>query len=79
MTKAKALFTLSEYLKKYQINLTHSKKHKLARTVAQAYKDMYQEEPPDTYRPNEKGKSIRVGKGYPLEFIPEIEKALEHL
>lgn len=79
MTNSKALFTLSEYLERYQIKLDHSKKYKLAMTVAQAYTDMYQEEPANAYRPNDKGKSIRMGKGYPLEFIPEIEKALERL
>lgn len=77
MTDTKALFTLNEYLERYQINLDRSKKHKLASLVAQAYKDMYQEKPTNAYRPNDKGKSMRTGKGYPTEFIPSIKKALK--
>ena len=77
MTDNKALFTLNEYLEGHQINLDRSKKHKLASSVAQAYKDMYQEEPTNAYRPNDKGKSIRIGKGYPMEFITSIKEALK--
>lgn len=79
MTKDKPLFTLTEYLEKHKIDLDRSQLMKAARFVALAYKEIYKEDPPEAYRPNEKGKSIRMGKGYPIEFVGEIEKVLKSL
>lgn len=79
MTDSKQLFTLTEYLDRHQINLTRSQKYKLAMLVSLAYKDTYQEEPADAYRPNERGKFVRMGKGYPIEFSSAINKALKEL
>lgn len=73
------LFTLNEYLDKHRIDLSRSDKHKLAIEVARVYKSSYQEDPPSVYRANDNGKSIKVGKGYPLEFalvIGDLIKAL---
>lgn len=77
-TRARDMWTTSEFLEKKGVTLDRSQKHKFANKVTKYYKEAHQGMSPRVIsRPDDRGRWLLKLNGYEYSDLPILERALE--